>query len=278
MLAWDTAHGWKHWEEKHEKSRTGTVFVLPKDQTFLSSEHSPFSLKTSRHLPLFRACQKQLINTDQGWDVTSPALSSPAWKLGVLELAALKTLLFVPWLDIFSHYLASDVHSNSTGLNSSKIYSDIFSSIYVCFLHCHYSWAEHKLPEFDSWPRVQSTSPEIAFSVWDTTAKIAFLELNSYPVQDSYSTHISHHSILYYLGHLYFLALTVACYMLLCLFAVMLLPVFCKVTFRPSNNFKFKWPFWPQSKLHLIEICTKPLAFLGQKEELKDAQRKYYLV
>lgn len=88
-------------EEKHEKSRTATVFVLPKDQSFLSNEHFPFSLKTSRHLPLFRACQKQLINTDQGWDVTSPALSSPAWKLCFLELAALKSLLFVPWLDFF---------------------------------------------------------------------------------------------------------------------------------------------------------------------------------
>lgn len=116
----------------------------------------------------------------------------------------------------FRHYLASEVHNNSTGLNSYKIDSNIFCSISACFLYCHYLRAKHKLPEFNSWPRVQCISPEIAFSVWDTTAKIAFQELNSYPIQDICSPHISHHTILYYLGHLYFHAPTVTSYTLLC--------------------------------------------------------------
>lgn len=46
--------------------------------------------------------------------------------------------------------------------------------------------------------------------------QIACLELNSYPIQDICSTHISHHTILHCLGHLYFHALIVSSFMLLC--------------------------------------------------------------
>lgn len=41
-------------------------------------------------------------------------------------------------LNSFRHYLTLEMHSNSTGLNSYKIYSDVFCSIYAGFLHCHY--------------------------------------------------------------------------------------------------------------------------------------------
>jgi len=161
--------------------------------------------------------------------------------LKVVELAAVEGLLCVSGLEFFLGITWHQMYTTTLQVSTAtKFYSQIFCSTSACFLHCRYLWAQHKLPEFNSWPRAQCISPEIAFSVWDTTAKITFLELNSDPIQDICSTRISHHTVLYYLGHLYFHALTVTYYKLLRCFAIMLLTVFFKVTFRPLNTFKLK--------------------------------------
>lgn len=159
------------------------------------------------------------------WEVISSNLSSHAALklnfLGVTELAALKGLLCVPWLKFFLGITWHQMYTTTLQVPAATKFTAIYSIPFLLvFLRCHFLWGEHKLPEFNSWPRVQCISPEIAFSVWGTTAKIAFLELNSYPIQDICSNHISHHTILYYLGHLYFHAPTVTSGKLLCNYAL----------------------------------------------------------